>query len=96
MVAIVTNSTASRWVDLLSLFQSQDIDVTDTSGDVISDGFLSAVEKYSTPEEPLVAAWRWQVAAADSGSSLSLQLQCLPASADVLHSLPVFRCIVII
>jgi hypothetical protein len=91
MVAIVANSTASRWVDVLSLVQSQDIDVTDAAGEVISDGFLSAVEKCSTPEEPLVAAWRWQVVAANEGSSLALQLQSLPASADALHALPVFR-----
>jgi hypothetical protein len=91
MVAIVTNSTASRWVDLLSLVQSQDIDVTDAAGEIISDGFLSALEKYSTTEEPLIAAWRWQVVAGNEGSSLALQLQSLPASADALHAQPVFR-----
>jgi hypothetical protein len=90
MVALQLNSTASKWVDLLGLIQSQDVDVTDSSGDVVSDGFLSSIEKYSE-EGPLAAAWRWQVAVAEDHNSLELQLQSLPAGADALSSQPIFR-----
>jgi hypothetical protein len=91
MVNIQTNATASKWVDLISLVQSQDIDVTDAVGDIVTEGFLSNVEKLSTPDCLVAAAWRWQLAVADDGSSLELQLQSLPAGADSLLSLPVFR-----
>jgi hypothetical protein len=91
MVCIQTNATASKWVDLISLVQSQDIDVTDEAGDVVSDGFLSAVTKYSTAETPISAAWRWQMVAADNNAGLILQLQSLPASADSLLAQPIFR-----
>jgi hypothetical protein len=93
MVALQTNSTTSKWVDLLSLVQGQDVDVTDSTGDLVTDGFLSAVDKYSTPEAPIAAAWRWHVVAADNGAGVELQLQSLPASADSLLALPVFRSI---
>jgi hypothetical protein len=91
MVALQPNSAASKWVDLLSLIQSQDVDVTDAAGDVVSDGFLSAVEKYSTDEEPLSAAWRWQIVVASDHNNLELQLQSLPGRADYLLSQPIFR-----
>jgi hypothetical protein len=91
MVALQPNAAASKWVDLMSLIQSQDVDVTDAAGDVVSDGFLSAVEKYSTDDEPLAAAWRWQIVVADDHSNLELQLQSLPARADHLLAQPIFR-----
>ena len=84
-ITMQKNSAASAWADVKELIAAQDIDVVDSEGGLHSEAFLAQVE------DDVGASIRWMVAVADSGNSLELQLQALPAPLAVINSNPVLK-----
>lgn len=44
------NSVCSKWVDVVALIQSQDIDVVTEDGDCVSEEFLASLERLKKRE----------------------------------------------
>jgi len=40
-----TNCCSSKWLDVVSLIHSQDIDVTDDEGEYVNEAFLASIDK---------------------------------------------------
>ncbi len=78
-------------MDVVELIQSQDVDVVDDSGEVVSDAFLEAIEalKKKAPEAQIGISWRWvlgQPVAEEEG--VYLMTQMLPCSIGLIEKNP--------
>ena len=50
-ISLEKNSVASKWVDVVEMVASQDIDATDSEGEDTGEAFLAAMEKLKS-EKP--------------------------------------------
>jgi len=44
-LGLQTNCCSSKWLDIVSLIHSQDIDVIDDEGEYVNEAFLTSIEK---------------------------------------------------
>ncbi len=92
-VKLEKNSVCSKWVDIVELISSQDIDVTLEDGTMASDEFLVAMDNYKKKEgnEQAGLVWRWLLGTTVDDPTVLLMTQALPCSLDVVNSSPDLR-----
>jgi hypothetical protein len=75
-VQLQPNSCASRWMDVIELIQSQDLEVIDKDNKVVSEEFLAKLEALHEKEEDatLGMSWRWMVVVKLDTKRLELQV----------------------
>ncbi len=84
------NSTCSKWLDVVDLVRSQDIDIVDEQENILSDAFLERMETYrkASPEAHRGIVWRWVLGQAIEDDGLSLAAQMLPCSISKIEECP--------
>ncbi len=77
----------------MALLQSQDIDVVNSEGEVLTEQFLAKLEvhKKQVTEFPLGIVWRWVLGANDSSDQLKLITQALPCSLAHVDANPILH-----
>jgi hypothetical protein len=77
-VQLQPNSSASRWMDMLELIQSQDLEVIDKNNVVVTEDFLKMFENWRKKEAEntsLGISWRWMVVVKLDSKQLELQVK---------------------
>ena len=80
-------------MDLLDLAQSQDIDVTNSKGEVIVDEFLDAMDVYkkTAKKERSGISLRWLLGTYDEEQTIYLIAQVLPCNIAVIEANPALK-----
>ncbi len=81
-------------MDVVELVQSQDVDVVDDSGEVVSDAFLEAIEalRKKSPEAQMGISWRWVLGQpVEEEEGVYLMTQMLPCSIGFIEKNPSLR-----
>ena len=87
------NSVCSKWEDLTLLVQSQDVEVTDSNGTIVSEEFLEAMEEYkkTANKEKSGIVLRWLLGTWENDMDVNLIAQLLPCSIDVIEANPALK-----
>ncbi len=80
------NSTSSGWVDILELAQSQDIEVFDSKGQSVTEGFIQALLDYQKEHEDRQAGICWRWALHIKAGMVMMIVQALPCSLKAIKA----------
>jgi hypothetical protein len=90
-IGIRQNLTTSEWINVLDRLKARDFVVmSEDEEEEDSNGDFIAVLEAAADKSEVSASVRWAIAAAQDGS-LILELQCLPAAAATLNSIPILK-----
>ncbi len=92
-VKLAKNSACSRWVDVVELVQSQDIDVVTEDGSSVSEQFVAAVQllRKNPGNENLGISWRWLLGTEAEDTTILLMTQALPCSVGTIEGCPALQ-----
>ena len=87
------NSTCSRWVDLCELVHAQDLEVSNSKGEDISEAFLRDMAAYrkTASRERSGLSLRWLLGTYDDEQAIFLIAQLLPCGLEVIESCPALQ-----
>ena len=87
------NSACSKWLDIVELVRSQDADILDGQGEVVSEQFLTLMENYkkTAPTERSGICLRWLLGVVGDSVDVALIAQALPCSIEAIEANPVLR-----
>lgn len=85
-IVIEKNSSCTKWVDILELAQSQDIEVVDKSDKPVTENFITAMQDYQNahPDKQAGICWRWCLTA--SRGDVMLLVQALPCALEAIEA----------
>ena len=78
---------------MVSLVQSQDVDILDEQENVVSDAFLERMDAYrkASAEAHRGLVWRWVLGQSVEDSGLSLMAQMLPCTISKIEACPALK-----
>jgi hypothetical protein len=90
-IGIRQNLSTSEWIDVLDRLKARDfVIMSEDEEEEDSNGDFIAVLEAAADKSEVSASVRWAIAATQDGS-LILELQCLPAAAATLNSIPILK-----
>jgi len=85
-ISIAKNRTATKWLDIVELLESQDMDVQDSKGEVVTEQFLARWKEIKEKEKAVSGlSWRWVLGYRSTFDSLVLVAQGLPCSTTAIE-----------
>jgi len=80
-ISIAKNCTSTRWLDIIELLESQDMDVQDGRGEIVTDQFLTRWRDLVKADKKLTGlSWRWVLGYRSTYDTCVLIAQGLPCS----------------
>ena len=92
-IRLEKNSACSRWMDIAELVSSQDVDIVDNQGEIVSEQFLTILENYkrSAPAIASGISLRWMLGTTGDSKDIVLIAQALPCSVEIINANPALR-----
>lgn len=89
-IVLEKNSTCSKWIDLVELVQSQDIDAQNRKGENVSEDFLEIMENHrkKAPATRSGICLRWLLGCFGEDTDVFLIAQMLPCNKEVIDANP--------
>lgn len=90
MIQLEKNSACSNWIDIADMVSSQDADIVNNQGEIVSEQFLALLEGYkkSAPAIASGISLRWMLGTTGDSRDVSLIAQALPCSINVIEANP--------
>jgi len=80
-ISIAKNCTTTRWLDIRELVESQDMDVLDSKGEIVTDQFLARWKELRESNKTVSGiSWRWVLGYRSTFDTMVLVAQGLPCS----------------
>jgi len=80
-ISIAKNCTTTRWLDIIELVESQDMDVLDSKGEIVTDQFLARWKELRERNKTVSGiSWRWVLGYRSTFDTMVLVAQGLPCS----------------
>jgi len=80
-ISIAKNCTSTRWLDIIELLESQDMDVQDGRGEIVTEQFLARWRELNSKDEKMAGlSWRWVLGYRSTFDTCVLIAQGLPCS----------------
>ena len=92
-IRLERNSACSRWVEIVELVSSQDVDIVDSQGEIISEKFLNVLTEYkkTAPWDNSGICLRWMLGTVGDEVDIVLIAQALPCSISTIEGNPSLR-----
>ena len=87
------NSSTSRWVDVVEMAAAMDVEVVNDKQEQVNELLVARMAEYKKKSGKPGAGivWRWMVGCTPGDSQVSLMVQALPCSLDLVKATPSLR-----
>jgi len=80
-INISKNSTCTKWLDIVELVESQDMEVQDSKGETVTELFLTRWRELREKDKSITSiSWRWVLGWRSTFDTMTLVAQGLPCS----------------